>query len=116
MKFCGGSELEYRLFKGHKQYQMETRLKGGQLGITNLETISEVIDKGNSFYSCRKVCLNLNSCLSAYRTQWKSGYFWCMQKYYDYQYAVCENADTDKKWERWRQKIVCKDKFLSSDY
>jgi hypothetical protein len=117
MKFCGGNELQYSRIKGQPNYRMLTRFSEGSVpGYTHLKTISEVIDKGNTFYSCRKVCLNLNSCLSAYRTQWKSGYFWCMQKYYDYQYDKCENADTDVKWERWQQKIVCKDEFLSSDY
>jgi hypothetical protein len=115
MKFCGGSELEYRMFKGIKEYRMSIRSnEGSEPGITNIKDISDVIEKGDTFYSCRKVCLHLNSCLSAYRTQWKSGYFWCMQKYYDHQYAVCGNADTDVKWERWEQKNICKDHFLGS--
>jgi hypothetical protein len=116
MKFCGGSELEYRMSSGLKEYRMTIRsTDGSPPGVTNLKTISEVIDKGNTFYSCRKVCLNLNSCLSAYRTKWKSGYFWCMGKYYAHQYSVCGNADTERKiFSRWEQRISCKDQFLES--
>jgi len=76
-----------------------------------------MIEKGKTFYSCRKVCLNLNSCLSAYRTQWKGGYFWCMKKYYEHQYSICPAADSGASWG-WQgdtgKPDLCRKKFLEN--